>query len=181
MKKQGKWIVAVVAALAVVLSGAAFAAGNAGSAGDPLVTLSYLEKVFSPKVDEAVDQAVKANMEELKTQLNGAIDQWSEMIGKQTVGAGSGGTGGSVFSVVTLSNGQTLTGEVGCEVMLRVGSATCVSASSPGLIDTTSGGTLNNGSALATNHLYMVTIETRGVRATSGTVKVLVRGSYTVN
>ena len=39
---------------------------------------------------------------------------------------------------------------------------------------------LNNGSALVQNHLYMMTIEGRGVRATAGTTKLLVRGSYTV-
>ena len=40
--------------------------------------------------------------------------------------------------------------------------------------------TLNNGSALVQNHLYMMTIEGRGVRATAATTKLLVRGSYTV-
>ena len=36
---------------------------------------------------------------------------------------------------------------------------------------------LENGKALVKNHLYMMTIEGRGVKAGSGTVKVLVRGS----
>lgn len=84
------------------------------------------------------------------------------------------------FVLVTLSNGQTLKGEVGTEVMLRVGTATCTATSSPGLIDTTSAGTLDNGKALTKNHLYMMTIEDRGVKATASTVKLLVRGSYTV-
>ena len=82
--------------------------------------------------------------------------------------------------LVTLNEGQTLTGGVGCEVMLRVGSAVCVSPSDPGLVDETTASTLANGGALAQNHLYMMTIEGRGVRATAGTVKVLARGSYTV-
>ena len=73
-----------------------------------------------------------------------------------------------------------LTGDIGCEVMLRVGTAVCVSPSSPGLIDETAATALNNGSALVQNHLYMMTIEGRGVRATAGTTKLLVRGSYTV-
>ena len=85
-----------------------------------------------------------------------------------------------MFSVVTLSQGQILTGDVGCEVMLRVGSATCVADSNPGLVDETDGTLLNNGSSLVTNHLYMVTISTRSVQAASATVKVLVRGPYTV-
>ncbi|MEI3305433.1 MAG: hypothetical protein V8R40_05020 [Dysosmobacter sp.] len=37
--------------------------------------------------------------------------------------------------MVTLSNGQTLKGDIGCEVMLRVGSAVCVYPSNPGLVD----------------------------------------------
>ena len=86
----------------------------------------------------------------------------------------------SNFTVVTLTSGQVLTGDIGCEVMLRVGTAVCVSPSSPGLIDETAATALNNGSALVQNHLYMMTIEGRGVRATAGTTKLLVRGSYTV-
>ena len=48
------------------------------------------------------------------------------------------------------------------------------------MIDTTSGANLANGRPLATNHLYMVTISPRTVTATSGTVKVLARGPYTI-
>lgn len=61
--------------------------------------------------------------------------------------------------------------------MLRVGAAVCVASSSPGLIDETTAGTLNNGGALAQNHLYMMTIEGRGVKATAATTKLLVRGA----
>lgn len=68
---------------------------------------------------------------------------------------------------MTLTSGQVLTGDIGCEVMLRVGTAVCVSPSSPGLIDETAATALNNGSALVQNHLYMMTIEGRGVRATA--------------
>ena len=82
--------------------------------------------------------------------------------------------------MVTLNEGQTLTGGVGCEVMLRVGSAVCVAPSDPGLIDETTAATLANGGALVQNHLYMMTIDGRGVRATGGVTKVLARGSYTV-
>ena len=87
---------------------------------------------------------------------------------------------GMEFSVVTLSKGQVLTGDIGCEVMLRVGSATCVAASTPGLVDETSGSTLSGGGALAANHLYMMTVENRGVKAGADTVKLLVRGTYTI-
>ena len=105
----------------------------------------------------------------------------NSQIAQQTGGQVTSDSGPvSTFTVVTLSSGQVLKGDIGCEVMLRVGSAVCVSPSSPGLIDETSAGTLNNSGALAQNHLYMMTIENRGVKATAATTKLLVRGTYTI-
>ena len=128
-----------------------------GSATDPLVTLSYLNDVFLGQIMTKVDQKIAARNSQLLQQ-----------------------SGGVEFAVVTLSKGQVLTGDIGCEVMLRVGTASCVSPSNPGLIDETTAASLNNGGALAANHLYMMTIEGRGVKAGSDTTKLLVRGSYTI-
>ena len=169
--KRWKPIFAVVLACALVAVGAA--AFAAGGSDDPLVSVGYLNKVFAPAVYEKVDKAVRDNEAALKAGLDKAIDE------KLQTSGSSGGDSAS-FQVVTLSRGQTLTGQVGCEVMLRVGTAVCVSDSAPGLIDTTEGTTLNHGGALQTNHLYMVTIATRGVTATADVVKVLARGSYTI-
>ena len=160
MKTKFK-IIGVVAAVALVVT-AAYAATSAGSSSGPLVTLSYLTQVFTPQVEEVSEKA-----DELTGKFDQAIAQ-----------AGTGSS--SVFSVVTLSSGQTLVGDVGCEVMLRIGSATCVSDGSTGLIDVTDGSTLSDGENLVTNHLYMVTISTRSVTATAGTTKLLVRGPYTI-
>lgn len=140
-------------------------AAEPGSDQDPLVTLSYLNDTFLKTILEKVDQKIAARNTEIVKQLGG-----------QTSGAEAANT----FTVVTLTQGQILTGDIGCEVMLRVGTAACVSPSAPGLIDETSAGTLNNGSALEKNHLYMMTIEGRGVQATAATTKLLVRGTYTV-
>ena len=160
-----KWKIALAAACVCFLLTAAYAANaNAGSAGDPLVTKSYLDGPFMQQVQTLVDQTVDARKAELE----------------KAAGQGGGTADGNVFSVVTLSQGQTLTGDVGCEVMLRVGTAVCGTSDSVGLIDTTTGANLGNGGALVTNHLYMVTISTRTVTATSGTVKVLARGPYTI-
>ena len=64
--------------------------------------------------------------------------------------------------------------------MLRVGTASCVSDSSPGLIDETDASVLENGAQLARNHLYMTTIEGRCIRADAATVKLLARGTYRI-
>ena len=159
--KKDRWLLraVVLLALSAGLMTTALAA-EAGSSGDPLVTLSYLNDTFFNTIMQRVDQKI------------------AERTG-QALPGGTSSTAAS-FVVVTLSEGQTLTGGIGCEVMLRVGSAVCVSPSDPGLIDETTAATLANGGALVQNHLYMMTIEGRGVRATATTVKVLVRGSYTV-
>ena len=119
-----------------------------------LVTLSYLNETFLNSVMRRVDEKIAAQ--------------------------GGGTQGGDTFTVVSMASGQTLTGGIGCEMMLRVGSAVCVSPSAPGLIDETTAGTLNGGGGLEKNHLYMMTIEGRGVKATSADAKLLVRGSYTI-
>lgn len=167
--KKNRWglralvLLLICSALNLTIS----AAAEAGSSGDPLVTLSYLQETFLPGILREVDEKIEDRNAEVVRQLGGS-------------GSSVGATASDTFTVVTLSQGQVLTGDIGCEVMLRVGTAACVSPSNPGLIDETAGATLNNGGALVQNHLYMMTIEGRGVKATSGTVKVLARGSYTI-
>lgn len=164
-----KWKIAAAATCVCFLFTVAYAA-NAGGANDPLVTLSYLNTTFSKQVQGMVDQTVDQRRAEMEDALAKVLEQ-----------GGTGTAGGNVFSVVTLSQGQTLVGDVGCEVMLRVGSALCSAPDAVGLIDTTSGSVLGNGQALAANHLYMVTVSTRSVTAAAPTVKLLVRGPYAIS
>ena len=93
MKTKFK-IIGVVAAVALVVT-AAYAATSAGSSSDPLVTLSYLTQVFTPQVEEDMEAMVSEKADELTGKFDQAIAQ-----------AGTGSS--SVFSVVTLSSGQTL-------------------------------------------------------------------------
>ena len=167
--KKNRWVLraVVLVALSVLLNGTVTVAGAAaGDGDDPLVTLSYLNDTFLGNILQRVDEKIAARNSQIVQQLGGQ--------------GGSGSATASTFTVVTLSSGQVLTGDIGCEVMLRVGTAACVASSTPGLIDETTAGTLNNGGALVQNHLYMMTMEGRGVQATAATTKLLVRGSYTV-
>ena len=154
----------VLLALSGILSTTVSLAAEAGSEGDPLVTLSYLNDTFLDTILTKVDQKIAARNSQIAQELGGQSASGTAL----------------TFTVVTLSKGQVLTGDIGCEVMLRVGTASCVSPSSPGLIDESSASALNNGGALVQNHLYMMTIEGRGVQATAATTKLLVRGTYTI-
>ena len=167
-----------------ILSISVAAAGTAGSSSDPLVTLSYLNEKFLPELMTRVDEKLAARTDtatkELRAQVDADIKRLEEKYGSQTSGEGASSGTADSFVVVTMTNGQVLYGAIGCEVMLRVGTASVVSPSSPGLIDSTGGTTLDNGAGLTKNHLYMMTISDRGVKATAATTKLLVRGTYEV-
>ena len=174
--KQKKWPLRLLSGglVTAALIGVAVAAGQQGSQSDPLVTLSYLQQQALPQVLEDVDEKVAARQQELEDKLSAVADGYV-----QEVEAALSGTGGAVYQVVELSAGQTLTGSAACELLLRSGTAACVSDSSPGLVDMTDGSTLANGGALKANHLYLATIEGRGVKASTA-VTLMVRGTYSI-
>lgn len=168
MKQNKKWSMRIASfclAGACLCGGAVLAAG--GDESRPLVTLSYLTQTVTPNILKQVDEQAAKRQSELLAQLNTAIADYKMAV---EGGGASGGTSAS-YSVVTLTSGQTLALGVGCEVMLRVGTATLAANTDPGLIDVSTGGTLNNGGALTANHLYMATIADRTVQATAATVK----------
>ena len=166
--KKSRWLarVLVVLVLSGLLSMTVTVASGVGTDNDPLVTLSYLKETFTKDILKQVDEKIAARNNQIAQQVGGQV--------------GTGAQTASEFTVVTLSNGQVLTGDIGCEVLLRVGTAVCVSPSAPGLIDESGAAVLNNSGALVQNHLYMMTIEGRGVKATAATTKLMVRGSYTI-
>ena len=182
MKRQ-RWTVrvAVGCLMTAALAGVALAAGQQGTQSDPLVTLSYLNQKATPAILAQVDAKVDAREAELKQQLADVTAEYEKQVQASLANAGSTDTpeGGAVYEVVELAAGQTLTGGAACEFLLRSGTAVCVSDSAPGLVDMTAGATLAGGGTLTANHLYLGTIEGRGVKATTA-VTLMVRGAYQI-
>ena len=138
MKKKTFRTAACLLLAAVVLTAfAALASGGAGSQGDPLVTLSYLNDTFLSQALEKVDKALEDRGTRLRGEIDQQIAQREQELRGQLSGSGSPDAPVSAYTAVTLSAGQTLSGEAGCEVLLRSGSAVCVadSASVPGMVD----------------------------------------------
>lgn len=177
---KSNWIprLAAGALVTVTLLGVAYAAGQQGTQGDPLVTLSYLTNKATPEIMTQVDAKVAAREKALTDQLNAAISTYTKNVEEKLKGASGGGTS-AAFVVVDLTAGQKLNVGVGCELMLRVGSVTVSAASAPALIDMTDGSSNWDGSALVQNHLYMATMDGRSIVAKDA-AKLLVRGSYTM-
>ncbi len=101
--------------------------------------------------------------------------------GEDTGEGDSPATGNSnLFQTVRFSSGTTVYGSVGTEILWRIGTATCVSSGSPGLIDVTTGEDLAAGGQLRQNHHYVVSMaDGRGFKCTSDVV-ILIKGPYTV-
>lgn len=157
MKKRLEMTAIIMVVALVFTCVGAYAASNAGTQSDPLVTVSYLTKTLQPSMEAQFDSAVTSAMTQLEQQFE------SELTGE--------------FAVVTVESGKTMTCSTGCEVLFRSGSATAVGNS--GLIDTSAGSTVSSGNALTANHLYMSPASDSGLTA-SGAVTILVRGTYTI-
>lgn len=176
MMKNKLRLFACVLLAAMALTAFAALSGGAGSQGDPLVTLSYLNETFTKEILDKVDKAARerdaAVLEEADRLIVQAERELRDALG------GSVSEASPAYAAVTLSPGQTLSGSAGCELILRSGEAICTARGYPGLVDTTTGGALGGGEALAENHLYLMT-DKRGVSASSEAV-LLVCGSYSI-
>ena len=141
--------------LAAVLLGSlgVYALGTYGSESDPLITLSYLEKVLRPELEEQFAAETEAALEA----HTGEVDH--------TKG----------YTPLTLQAGQSLVCEVGCEYLVRSGSAYV----SEGWLNVTAGAEVAANDWLMAHNLYMAVVENANVLATGETV-LLVRGNYTV-
>lgn len=146
-----------VAIALAALSAAVYAAVSYGSREDPLITKSYLDEVLQPQLEAEFQAMVDTSMEKVEIESSGD------------------------FTVISLTTGQSVTCGVGCEVMLRIGTASASGPDYPVLVDTTKGESVASGTALTPNHLYMVTINGNGFKAASGTTKLLIKGDYTIN
>jgi hypothetical protein len=165
MKRRTIGLILAFAITALSAAGiGAYAASTYGTSSDPLITLSYLTGTLTPSLMGQFQEQLSSEVAELQKEIDAA-----------------GGGSADSYKVISLKSGQVVTGGVGCEVLLRVGTAVCQASYSPGLVDMTGGGTLDSGGSLAANHLYLVTIEGGGLKATASTVMVLIRGSYTVS
>lgn len=163
-----------------------------------------IEKVIKDKVSE-FDASLDTKIEEVNRSIDEKISRFEEQyaagfanddfiakvaaaLADKGITGSAGSSGGNsgttsgdgyLFTRVDVATGQTLYGEVGTEILWRLGTGVCVSPGSPGLIDITTGGDLASGGQLQQNHVYVVTVGDRGFKATSD-CRVMIKGPYTV-
>lgn len=163
----------LVTGLSLGLGGIALA--TSGGAGDPLVSLSYLDEVFTPTIEmEAMDQAEMA-VARAEYNINQEIAGLKSDLGNSSV------SGASEFLVVTLAKGETITLASGAQAVLRIGTASVTSPASPALLNLSQGTSLLHGGNLDINQLYLATDSNRVLTATEDVVKIMVSGGFTVS
>ena len=156
--KKGKYVkFAIIFGLCLAVVGGFAAFSEPGGTDDPVVTQSYIIDTVVPDIKAYVDN-----------QLGIAASD-----GTVTARPSS-------FVVVNVSAGQSVIGEAGTELILRMGKGTIIATQKGGLADTTAGYDLANGTEMPANHLLIVPVaDGRGYKATTDGI-VMVKGGYTV-
>jgi cytoskeletal protein RodZ len=179
LKKKLLITLSIIVAVLLVSGVSIYAATSYGTSSDPLVTLSYINDVKETITSDAKSY-VDSTSKELSASFNSSLSDFTKDINSK-LSSGTSHSTADVFTVVTLTSGQSIVCEPGCEIMLRIGSAKASGSDSPVLVDTTTGNNTESGTELTKNHMYMVTITGNGITATGSTTKVLIRGNYTIS
>lgn len=164
---------AVFLVLALCLT-AALAAG--GDASDPLISLSYLQDVFTPsadtQVDQKLDQADTAVREDMDQQVSGM---------KADILAASGLNTALSAQEAMLNQGDALSGTTGLTVLPLAGDIQLTIMEGE-VVDATTGTEVASGTTLALNHRYIVA-ESALARftATSPTAILTYEGPYALS
>ncbi|MBQ3010858.1 MAG: hypothetical protein IJD81_06665 [Oscillospiraceae bacterium] len=150
-------VIAVFCIVAVLLGGiGAYAATNYGTESDPLITLSYLNSVLKPQLEQTYNKQTSDSIAALESRLEAEA--------------------GGAYTSLTVKADQTLTCKAGCEFLVRSGEAYVTG----GILNVTEGKELAAKDWLMKYHLYMSVSDTAAVRANSD-VYLMIRGDYTVS
>lgn len=205
-KKKTARVVVISAAIVLTIGIIAVFAAQAGGSEDPLITLSYIDKILKPELMNYLDEAVKEvknassgsvqlQIEDFKKKMDEKVAEFEKNIGqaaasnadlKKMVEAAveaklgtielPADTAGAEFKTVTVKANGVVTLFAGAELVLRSGGA---AASSSGLVNATAGKAVASGGALSANNWYMAGGDGTKVKASAESV-FLIRGKYTV-
>lgn len=169
-----KFIKGAAIATAVVAAIGVTVAATYDSSEDPLITLSYLTKIFKTELLEELNNSIEDEIARRMDNLD--ISDYTSS------GSSSVTTASSSYEVVELGYGDALYAASACDIMLRSGSAYCLAPdASQGISDYTAGVEIYNYQYLTKNHMCLIPRgDGRGIFADSESVFVMVRGEYTI-
>lgn len=176
MSKRTKshWLLPMVGTMLSITCLGVFvvASGTVGGESDPLITKSYLEEQITPALRNEVNATAEAEMDHKLVELNQELEALRQQVSATMVG----GTG--QYEVITLSKGDSMVLNVGTQVLVRSGTARATSTENPAFVNLTQGSTINTGSNLTANNLYLASATGRSILATADDTLVMVYGGY---
>ena len=166
VKKRGLWA-AVSCAAAVLLFSVmilvSVAAGENATAADPLVSVSYLDKVFKGEIMTQLQKIVESEVAAMDAAMSQRISAVGNALKTPSAAA-------NTHTEVTVPAGSSYSIAAGGEILVVSGSAGVKEA---GLTDVTAGASVSAGGVLAENHLYVASARVNLTAETA--VKLLVR------
>ena len=152
---------------------ACFALAAGGDAGDPLISLNFLNGAFTKTAEEKLDAAVDQAAQDA---LGSAKAEWTSAVARAEASAGSDYA--AKWTEASLKQGDILSGTMGLQVIPYTRGIT-VRFSSGAVIDLTDGRELASGEALTSGHRYLTAEDTTALFTVSGkTAVVSYCGSY---
>ena len=172
----------------VLASLAAFgvtAAAAYDSSEDPIVSLSYLTRIFKTELLEELNETIDNELDRRIENLDlSQYQTWQPPQAEEEEKEEPAPipSSASTYEVVELSWGDALYAAGACDIMLRSGSAYCVAPdASQGIADYTSGAEIYNYQYLTKNHMCLIPRgDGRGIIADAPVVFIMVRGDYTI-
>ncbi len=190
MKKTKKFKAAVLIAIVLITASLVYIviAANPGEEDNPLITLSYLNSVFKPDIEQSIKNNVKNEVdskidisvnEQIRNIIDEEISNRIESTGEITL---------QTYHAVEVPAGKTILGYAGTEIILRSGSALSIAGKDQngnlildqGLSNTTTGKDILPGENIEKNLLHIVPRKDgRGVNVTSYSY-FMIRGKYDI-
>ena len=146
---------------------AGYAAAAGGDAGDPLISLDFLDNTFRAQAEKKIDDAIAASDAAL---LEDAKARWSAAIAAAEAAASADYV--PAFTEARVKQGDILSGVTGLQVLPLAGELT-VSFSSGAVVDATDGTELASGGTLRANHRYLVAEDTTALFTCASKTAVL--------
>lgn len=138
-----------------------------GTSSDPVVTKGYVDRELAKfKGQEEMIEVLSKELNALKKEVS-------------SLEAGEGGTGGHIYEVVDITEGEALIGKQGTEIILRAGQGVAITSYLGGLQDATGGVDIQKGFVPANHLLIIPRDDGRGVLATTDAT-FMVRGEYSI-
>jgi len=183
MSRTSRLIAILLVAAALVIT--VYAAG--GTSADPLISLSYLNQIFTKKVETRLHDATRelsamadkgvtdSLTATLQGQLSAAVaDKIMSRVAEKIAASGTLGT--ASMTRLTLSAGDRVVGRAGTGLVLESGGAVLYGGQSAEILNLTLGGIRNPGPAVTVNYFYMLTAtDGSGFQVTTPSATVLVR------